>query len=220
MLSSPAPEYIKLDYFDSERGQGEYQRLLLQNGMDNLPTDEIGTILPDQNGKGIVTQKVKIVMVLPETMKSSQRACMKMEIYYHESTTQKTSNSVSFFNAPGVELNFGQFKLVDTDALEFWLFPFRLRSPVRVSSAEITWKVSLMTSQQLVDINRDVKVSLYMRTNAEETGKITKEFYTNNVYVEKLRFSKEVTTNRIDVLFQLPNKAQSLRFCNLILFAV
>ena len=207
VLSSPAPEYIKLDYFDSERGQGEYQRLLLQNGMDNLPTDEVGTILPDQSDKGIVTQKVKIVMVLPETMKSSQRACMKMEIYYHESTNLKTTSSVSFFNAPGVELNFGQFKLVDTDNLEYWQFPFRLRSPDRVSSAEITWKVSLMTSQQLADINRDVKVNLYMRTNAEETPRISKEYFTNNVYVEKLRFNKEVTTSQFDVMFQLPNKA-------------
>lgn len=205
VLSSPSPEYVRLDYFDAERGQGEYQRLMGPQGMDNFKAVESGTTLPDMNGAPISTDRVKVFMVLPETMNSAQRACMKLEIYYHESKGQKISN-VNFFQAPGVELNFGRFKLRDDDSAVWWQFPFALRNKERVSSAEITWRISPMSSADLDSLERDVRVRLFIRANADSSQAIEKDYAINHLHVDTLRFNSEVTTNLLDVMFTLSNR--------------
>jgi hypothetical protein len=75
------PEYIKLDYFDYDRGKaGDYERYVNSTGSDNIAAAEFGTMLTEN----IITDRIKVTMVLPEQTPSNQRACMRIEVFYLE----------------------------------------------------------------------------------------------------------------------------------------
>ena len=94
MTTRTRPEYIKLDYFDYDRGQaGDYERYLNSTGSDNIVASEAGTLLAAANGQAIETDRIKGTMVPPEQTPSTQRACMRIEIYYFEKSGPSGSTS-------------------------------------------------------------------------------------------------------------------------------
>ena len=172
--------------------------------MDNILASESGTLLIPTRGQSIKTRKVKVIMVLPETMNSSSKACMKLEIYYRESD-QSLAKKSNFFQQNGVELNFGMTQL-KKDEGKIWLqFPFDFKSSQRVSSAEISWKIAPMASSELGRTTSDIEVQLSMRSIADSTERIEKKYSVDKVHVDTLKFQSEIMTSKLDIMFLMDN---------------
>jgi hypothetical protein len=172
------PEYIKLDYFDYDRGQaGDYERYLNSTGSDNIVASEAGTLLAAANGQAIETDRIKVTMVLPEQTPSTQRACMRIEIYYFEKSGPSGSTSgpaeysgSSFLSKPGIKMNFGIFGASNDEGSYAWTqFPFVFKGTQSIRSVAVTWKVTPITQREITLPNENIDVNMYLRVQASQS---------------------------------------------------
>ena len=169
-------------------------------------------MLVPNKGFPINTDRVKITMVLPEGMKSSQKACMKFEIFYLEGPNKRGPEGISnnFFTQPAIGLNFGIFGITEPELRTWTQFPFIFKRSKNIRSVQLTWKIEAFeTSERPVSgglaSEDNIEVEIVGRTDAtmESQAKNEKSYSLNTFHITDIDFVQEQNTPNIDIMFRL-----------------
>ena len=151
-------------------------------------------------------------MVLPEGMKSSQKACMKFEIFYLEGPNKRGPEGISsnFFTQPAIGLNFGIFGITEPELRTWTQFPFIFKRSKNIRSVQLTWKIEAFeTSERPVSgglvTDDNIEVEIVGRTDAtmESQAKNEKSYSLNTFHITDIDFVQEQNTPNIDIMFRL-----------------
>lgn len=188
LASRPAPEYVKLDYYDDT--VGDYERYLMKNN-DNIRATPEGIFLDPP----IETDKLKLRLVLPHGMPGSTHACMKFELFTCDTKTEAMKPSVPpnsyIAHGPlenGIPLEFAIFDTND-GAAQYWaFFPFKFLSIsdnlvpayLYISKVEIEWRV--VPTKEESNTPDETNVTVNIRTNVQTGNTEEKASYQINTY--------------------------------------
>ena len=185
MGSRPAPEFVKLDYWDADAGN--YQRYLMENN-DNVPAVYDGIMLAPP----IETDKLKLRLVLPSGMKGDQHACMRFELYTCDQKAAKVKSPalIPTNHNPlqnGIPLEFSIVDNQETAGASYWtLFPFKFLSIsdnlvpayLYISRVEILWRVVSIENAA----SEETGVTVNVRTNVNTGDNEEQHTYQTNTF--------------------------------------
>ena len=169
-----------------------------------------GTMLVPNKGFPINTDRVKITMVLPEGMKSSQKACMKFEIFYLDGPNTR---GAEFFTQPAIGLNFGIFGITEPELRTWTQFPFIFKRSKNIRSVQLIWKIEAFETSCLsggIASEDDIEVEIVGRTDAtmESQAKNEKSYSLNTFHITDIDFVQEQNTPNVDVMFRLKHNTR------------